>query len=132
MRFPYPILLADVGGTNVRFAIVETPKASPVISPSRTTAGYATLARAIRAALKDLSARPRSMLVCAAGPVAGRRVQLTNAFWKVDGPNLARSFDLEQGVLLNDFEAQAYSIPSLKRSWLTPVGPAIAHKKAPR
>ena len=61
--------------------------------------------------LPRLDARPRSVLVCAAGPVEGRQVNMTNAHWSIDGAEVAEASSLDQGLILNDFEAQALSLP---------------------
>ena len=56
---------------------------------------------------------PRSVIACGAGPVVGRTLKLTNAPWVMDGPETARRAGLGQGLLLNDFEAQALSLPAI-------------------
>lgn len=109
--FPAPVLLADIGGTNARFALARSPE-TPQVLP---TAGFASLAEAVESL--RLPKKPRSVVVCAAGPVADRRCDLTNAGWRVDGPELADALGLAQGVLLNDFEAQALSLPAIPADW---------------
>ncbi|MCC2098438.1 MAG: glucokinase, partial [Hyphomicrobiales bacterium] len=64
----------------------------------------------------------RSLIVCAAGPLRGRSVKLTNANWELDGPALASQLGLQQGLLLNDFEALALSLPSIRPEWTRPIG----------
>jgi glucokinase len=58
--------------------------------------------------------------------VSGRAISLTNAGWIIDGPKVAAGAGLEQGLLLNDFEAQAYSLPVLEPAWVKPIGPALS------
>ncbi len=132
MKIPFPLLAADIGGTNARFALFAAPGAAPVALPAQTTAAHATFEAAVRAALARAPAAPASMLACAAGPVQGRTVKLTNADWLIDGLALAAALDLEQGLLFNDFEAQALSIPALKPEWLRPIGAARAGAPGPR
>ena len=132
MLFPFPVLAADVGGTNARFALFGTPGGAAIVLPPQTTAAHAGLAEAARAALAATVLAPRSMLACAAGPVVGRGVKLTNAAWTIDGPEVAAAFGLEQGLLFNDFEAQALAIPALKAEWLRSIGPERAHARGPR
>src|SRR4051812_5195491 len=67
---------------------------------------------------------PRSLIVCAAGPLEERRLKLTNADWTIDGPEIAEALKLEQGLLLNDFEAQALSLPALLPEWTREIGAA--------
>jgi glucokinase len=76
--------------------------------------------------------RPRSLIACAAGPISGRKVKLTNAAWIIDGASVAAQAGLEQGLLLNDFEAQALALPTIQSDWVAPIGPALAARPGPR
>src|SRR5271166_113949 len=121
--FPFPVLVCDTGGTNVRFAVQAEPGAAlgPIVH--LITDDYPGLPEAIEAAAPKVGARPRSMIVCGAGPVVGRRLKLTNAPWVMDGPESARRAGLAQGLLLNDFEAQALSLPAIPEAWTRRIGP---------
>lgn len=112
--FRYPVALCDIGGTNVRLAEVTAPDADLTIVAHVGTGEHESLAQAIDACRGSFVAPPRSLIVCAAGPVDGRSVKLTNANWTIDGPQTAQALNLEQGLLLNDFEAQAIMLPSLR------------------
>ena len=122
VEFPFPLLVCDVGGTNARFSLVEAPGAIPLSLPPQLTGGHAGLAEAAEAALAGQPLRPRSLLVCAAGPNEGRRIKLTNAAWLIEGPQVAQALGLEQGLMFNDVEAQALSLPSLREEWVVPIG----------
>lgn len=131
MHFPYPILVADVGGTNIRLGKVDTPESNLIHLPPQLTAAHPGLESAIRAATGPASTFG-SILACAAGPVVGRNVKLTNAGWTIDGPDVARALGVKQGLLFNDFEAQALSIPRLTKDWLRPIGAPRAGGPGPR
>jgi len=112
--FAYPLLVADIGGTNARFAVVMEPGGPLRPLAHLQTGAYASFVAAAEAALGragDLF--PRSAILCAAGPCEGRRIKLTNASWVIDGPEIADALSLQQGLLLNDFEAQALALPAL-------------------
>jgi glucokinase len=121
---PFPVLVCDIGGTNVRSALQSAPDAplGPVVH--RKTNDYPGLVEAVEAAVAELGGRPRSLIACGAGPVDGRRLKLTNAPWVIDGPETARRLGLAQGLLFNDFEAQALSLPAIPREWARAIGPA--------
>ena len=121
--FPFPLLVCDTGGTNVRFALAGEPGASLSEPVHLRTEDYPGLAEAIEAAAPKLGSRPRSAIACGAGPVVGRTLKLTNAPWVMDGPDAARRTGLAQGLLLNDFEAQALSLPAVPEPWVRRVGP---------
>jgi glucokinase len=121
--FPFPALVCDTGGTNVRFALVSELGASLGDLVHLRTGDFPGLAEAIEAAVPKLGARPRSVIACGAGPVIGRTLKLTNAPWVMDGPEAARRTGLAQGLLLNDFEAQALSLPTIPEVWERRIGP---------
>ncbi len=121
--FPFPVLVCDTGGTNVRFALAGEPAARLSDIVHLRTDDYPGLPEAVEAAAPKLGARPRSMIVCGAGPVVGRTLKLTNAPWVMDGPETARRAGLGQGLLLNDFEAQALSLPTIPEIWVRHIGP---------
>ena len=49
-----------------------------------------------------------------AGPVVGGRSQITNLAWVVDAARLAAESRLSKVALLNDLEAVAYAVASLR------------------
>jgi glucokinase len=130
--FPFPTLVCDTGGTNVRFALVREAGAGLSEIVHLRTGDYPGLADAIEAAVPKLGTRPRSMIACGAGPVVGRTLKLTNAPWVMDGPEAARRTGLKQGLLLNDFEAQALSLPTIPEGWERRIGPLRFGSEGPQ
>jgi glucokinase len=130
--FPFPALVCDTGGTNVRFALVKEPGGRLSNIVHLRTGNYPGLAEAIEAAVPKLGARPRSVIACGAGPVVGRTLKLTNAPWVMDGPEAARRTGLAQGLLLNDFEAQALSLPTIPQGWERRIGPLQFGSEGPQ
>ena len=125
VKFPFPVAVCDIGGTNVRFALVKAP-GSALESPIHlATAAYPGLEQAFAAATATFAEKPRSLIACAAGPIDGRKVTLTNAAWEIDGAGVAARTGLEQGLLFNDFEAQALSLPIVKPDWIKTIGPPV-------
>lgn len=110
-------LVADVGGTHARFALLggEGRPGRTVALPS---ARFDGLEPAVAAALEALG-RPVSelaggaMAVAVAGPVVGDRIELTNAAWSFALDATRRALGLRSLVALNDFEALALALPRL-------------------
>jgi len=127
VKFPFPVLLCDIGGTNARFALALPEGARLEPGPHLKTKDFPGLEDALAAVFEGLPAKPRSLIACAAGPVGGRVVKMTNADWTIDGAEVAAKAGLDQGLLLNDFEAQAFSLPVLESAWVRPIG-AFAEK----
>ena len=117
--FSYPVLVADIGGTNCRLSLVEQAGAKPLHLARIATGSQPTPEAALEAVLATLTQRPRSAVLAVAGPLEGRGAQLTNANWHFDGPLLGRALGLEQGLLVNDFEAQAASLAVLGETDVT-------------
>ncbi|WP_245422372.1 glucokinase [Alsobacter soli] len=122
IALPYPIVVGDIGGTNARFALQLEPNGPLALLGRFKTAEFASVALALAAATVPAPVRPRSAVLCAAGPVADRRCALTNASWVIDGPELVGLGSVEEGLLLNDFEAQALSLPALPPEVVEPIG----------
>lgn len=112
--FAYPLLVADIGGTNCRLSLVASPGQAPEPLAKISTGLHPTPEAALESVLSTLSQRPRSAMLAVAGPLDGRSAQLTNASWHFDGPEIARALDLRQGLLVNDFEALAASLAVLR------------------
>lgn len=123
--FPFPVLVGDIGGTNARFARVDTAGSPARLVARLKTADYADAPDGLRAALDAAgSPRPRSVILCGAGPRQGRSLDLTNAHWRLDGPALASALRIDQGLIVNDFEAQALALPFLPPGAIRRIGPA--------
>lgn len=132
MEFPYPLLVCDIGGTNVRIAAIDEPGAPLGPVAKYKTARFPGFAECVEHVLGETGAvRPRSILACGAGPVARRRLHLTNAAWSIDGPQIAYRLGLSQGILFNDFEAQALALPAHRPDWLYLIGPNLQRQPGP-
>ncbi|RME64430.1 MAG: glucokinase, partial [Alphaproteobacteria bacterium] len=111
-------LVADIGGTNARFAIVEdVAGAQLALSHARSlkVAEHATLAVAMERYLEDVEgARPSHAALAVACPVVGDRVRLTNNAWQFSQAELADLMGFERLLVMNDFVAQARALPYLK------------------
>lgn len=133
MEFPYPLLVCDIGGTNVRIAVVNEPDGAIGPVAKFRTAAFPGFSECVEHALRETcAARPRSILACGAGPVAKRRLHLTNAAWSIDGPQIAYQLGLSQGILFNDFEAQALALPAHRPEWLHLIGPDLPREPGPQ
>ncbi|MFD1695513.1 glucokinase [Roseibium aestuarii] len=121
---PFPVLVADIGGTNARFALVTGPDAELLIAPATATADHPDISSAIAANLGHFGGlRPRSAVVAVAGPVTGDRIPLTNAAWVIEPRDMIARLSLDDVIILNDFEAQALALPGYRGSDIEAIGP---------
>jgi len=125
-RFAFPVLVADIGGTNARFAVITGPQDVSLTPTTTPTADHPDIQTAIRATvLAGGAPAPRSAVLAVAGPVTGDRIPLTNAAWVIEPAALMAALGLEQVVVLNDFEAQALALPGLKGTDLEQIGGGV-------
>ena len=119
----FPVLLADIGGTNARFRLLEGDNAPARPDMRVVTAQFPTLEDAMEEICHrhDL-ARPRSIVFAIAAPVKTPPIRLTNAHWQIDPPALCRRFGLSAAILLNDFEAQALALADCGTDHFAPIG----------
>ncbi len=133
----YPWLLADVGGSNARFAWVPGPNLPPQHVRTLAVAEYPQLIDAVRAYLGGLSLAtygdasrevkaPRSAAFAVATAVTGDAVHFTNSTWSFSRSAIAKQLSLQTLLVLNDFEALALSLPRLRPGQWTPLTPEAA------
>ncbi len=122
-----PRLLADVGGTNARFAL-ELGAGGIELIEVLPCAGYPTLADALRAylALPAVAAagagRIRHAAIAIANPVVGDFVRMTNHHWEFSIAALQRECGFDTLLVENDFSALARALPYLADSQKRQVG----------
>ena len=125
------ILLADVGGTNVRFAILRGGKLSPVAYMAVTE--HRQFADAVAAFMAQQTDAPaiRHALFGVAGLVDAGRCALTNNDWVVDAAELGARFGFAGVHIVNDFEAVAWSLPLIAADDLRMIGGRAPKPGAP-
>ena len=123
------ILLADIGGTNARFALLEGAELGPVAHIP--AAGHAQFAGALRAYLETAGGSIDAAVLAVAGVVAGGRCALTNNPWVVDAAELQATFGLSHVRLINDFEAIAWALSHFPARDLFRIGGGEAAAGAP-
>lgn len=128
-------LLADVGGTNARFALETAPGQIGHIHVL-ACADYATLADAMRAylALPDVAAASQGIrhgAIAIANPVTGDLVRMTNHHWEFSIEALRRDVNFDVLAVVNDFTALARSLPHIPAAQKRQVGGGSAVEGTP-
>lgn len=125
-QFPAPArLIADVGGTNARFALLGEAgrHAEQVLAcadfPDFDTAveHYLALAGADAGARRPLEAA-----IAIASPVSGDHVRMTNHVWQFSASRTRRRLGWRRFIILNDFTALAMALRHLPPDELEQVG----------
>jgi glucokinase len=121
-------LVADIGGTHARFAVLDAA-GLPTQIQNLKTADYVDLARAMAAYADGVDdAQPMSAVaavISIAAPLSGDRVQMTNAAWDFSILKTERDLGLHSLRLINDFEALALAVPTLQSDELMAIGHAL-------
>lgn len=108
-----PVLVGDVGGTNVRFALAVRRGEAFTLERFEVLAGkdFPTFEAALSHYLAETGAVAESACFAFAGPVRDEKVVLTNRGWQVSAPGLREQFPFQRMTIINDFHAMARSVP---------------------
>lgn len=133
------ILAGDIGGTKTNLALYDwtTERVDPIRLESFHSADYTSLEDIVSEFLtpptppvtadsddstagdqRGIEPTPPVKVLAAcfgiAGPIIDNHCETTNLPWVVDGPTIATRFSIPRVQLLNDLEATAYGILSLR------------------
>ncbi len=107
----YPYIVADIGGTNARFALVtgKNNQNHRIEHIKILVANeYDSMSDALRHYMSGLgSISPQAACVAIAGPVVGDHVKMTNLSWEFSCLDIAQEFNFQTFVAMNDFAAVA-------------------------
>ncbi len=121
---PPPRMIADIGGTNARFALLDGMERRDEIVLA--CADYPDLVSAAEEYLKQVGAaknsRPAEAALAIAGPVTGDIVRMTNHVWEFSAAHTRQQLGLERLIVLNDFTALAMAVRHLTDADLEQVG----------
>jgi glucokinase len=118
-------LLADVGGTNVRFALADPSAGTPLLQDSiqpYAVADFPSLADAARHYLDASGAHVAQGVFAVAGRVEHGQARMTNHSWVVSHTELSAKLKLDALELVNDFVAQAMAVRLLRDEDLMTIG----------
>jgi len=119
-------LLADIGGTNARFALGTSDPSAPALLPDSVqvyaVADFPSLADAARHYLDKVGASPSHGVFAVAGRVDGDEARITNHPWVISAERTRIALGLTRIDLVNDFAAQAMAVSLLGTGDVVPVG----------
>jgi len=121
-------LVADVGGTHIRFGIAVGGGSSPVNVHCvrryavRAHESLAHAAHHYRSGTPGVPASLNRAAVAVAGRVEQDRVQLTNSGWSFSARALSESQRFDHLHVINDFEAVGHAVGALQAADLQPIG----------
>jgi len=128
-----PRMIADIGGTNARFALLDGMERRDEIVLA--CADYPDLVSAAEEYLKQVGAsknsRPAEAALAIAGPVTSDIVRMTNHVWQFSAAHTRQQLGLKRLIVLNDFTALAMAVRHLSAADLEQVGTGKAVPNTP-
>jgi glucokinase len=116
-------LVADIGGTNARFAIASMDDDSPnfaaneILYPQTiAVADHKNIEAAITAYIKQLPEefKPTMASLAVASAVVDDQVNFTNSGWSFSTKQLQAKLNFDEVFVINDFAALAWGLPKIK------------------
>ncbi len=123
-------LVADIGGTNARFALVELTSDAKITLLSlqkMRCADYPTLAAAVREYYQQAdipAAQVQGATIAVAGPVEGDWFEMTNNPWAFSIQAIKAELGLQRLALINDYAAQAWAVTCMTEQDYVAIGTA--------
>lgn len=127
-------LVADIGGTNARFALADCTAQTPRLHQQQClpAAEFASLQHAAEHYLQAVGQTPRQAAIAVACPVREDEIRLTNRAWSFSQSELRAALNLERLKVLNDFGAAAWTVPVLTEADSAPLyGPQAMPLRGP-
>jgi len=123
-----PRFVADVGGTNIRLALVENGRIAKI--EKYLCADFDNIAEAITQFQKgNLDGQFVAGCIAIACPVNNDLVKMTNHTWEFSKTELQKTLGLDSLFVINDFTAVAHSLPTLNHKQLIQIGGGSAKDK---
>lgn len=122
------MFVADVGGTNIRLALIENGTLTKITK--YLCKDFETITDAIAQFAHD--ANVDSFVygcIAIACPVNNDVVKMTNHTWSFSKTALRSELNLERLLVINDFSAVAYSLPTLSKQQVIQIGPGVPVEK---
>ncbi|OSI13390.1 glucokinase [Neisseria canis] len=128
----WPRLVADIGGTNARFALETAPQKIEKVEVLPCN-DYDTVVDAIKEYLSRVdNPTVKHAAIAIANPIVGDWVQMTNHHWAFSIETTRQALHLETLLFLNDFTAQALAITKMDSEKLVQIGGSSPIPNAPK
>ncbi|RKS87686.1 glucokinase [Orbus hercynius] len=116
------VLVADIGGTNARFALYDHMTQTLSVIKKFTITAEMSLQQLIINYLNECSTEIERACLAIACPIEGDWIDMTNNHIQFSRSELQAALGLKQLAVINDFTAVAMSIPALQPKDVCQVG----------
>lgn len=122
------MFVADVGGTNIRLALVENGSLTHITK--YLCKQFDTISDAIEHFAHEANVDSFEYgCIAIACPVNDDLVNMTNHTWSFSKKALKNELNLARLLVINDFSAVAYSLPTLKKEQVIQIGSGVSLEK---
>lgn len=125
-------IVADIGGTNTRFArVIGREGYKYVFEDVQKLKGenFASFEEAFTEYRESISNDPDKVCIAIAGPISGDQVSMTNLPWSFSIKKVSQQFGLKAFHVLNDWEVLAVACSRLNNADLETILPGTARAK---
>lgn len=114
-------LVADIGGTNARFALFENGRLESF--QDYACAAFDSIESVLSTYIDSLSGyKPKQAVIAIATHVSGDEVEFTNLSWSFSIRKIAKQWGFQRTKFVNDFTAASVAVPHLNYEQLIALG----------
>lgn len=125
-------VVVDLGGTNIRLAVVDPQSRELSYLREYPCAQFITIDAAIAQYFVTLPEDVSHLCIAIACPVEGDNVQMTNLSWQFSQQELKQKLNLQSLHVINDYTAIALAVPFLAEDELVKIGDGEVVADAPK
>lgn len=123
-------LIADIGATSSRCAIVHSPGYAPDDFAVYANDDFSSPADLLGEFIAGAQHSPQNCALAVAAPIHDDHISMINRNWRFSGSSLASCLNLQRIEILNDFHAIAYALPEFDERSRIEIGSATEYRDA--
>ena len=120
------LLVGDIGGTKTNLALYSASNFVLTIERNYQNKAFTSAEQLVRQFHQDVGFVASAACFGVAGAVHSGRCNMPNLGWTIDSEALSQTFTFDRTILLNDLEATAYGIASLKPNQMLTINEGVA------
>jgi len=121
-------LIADVGATNSRCALLRAPDFDLSAIRHYRNDGFRSLPEILADYLVQTNASPTNCAIAIAAPVSGENIRMSNRDWTFSRSEISRLIGVNQTDVINDFHAVGYALPLIGDDHRSEIGHATHYR----
>ncbi|CDZ16435.1 Glucokinase [Candidatus Johnevansia muelleri] len=123
-----PFLVGDIGGTNIRLALLTKYHIHDIHKIKCTN--YKSIIEAVRSYIKMVKCKkPKEACLAFACPVNHDLIKMTNNSWIFNKSEFQIDLGLYNFKVINDFTAMALGLPHINKKYLYKIGNGVSKKE---